>query len=299
MAIGKRTTRRRTYRRSRKSIRRRRYNKRFRRGAKSGIMMKMPSTMVPPRMLTRVKYTNTVTLTGFTVPTTNNDNNAFSFKDIQIAACNPYAPYGINASDLPAGLTLWSQFYGEVAVTKCKVRVFPVSFKASSTDPYILPYMISITPVPQYWAFGGGPPPNTSANTDWLEQPMTRRKYFSVGGNNAQASITTTVYVNAQPSYQIGQSVSHSMTTKKMVGYSKLYDCDQLGVWSNTYTTTTGNLGHTAWYYNIGIKSTLPWDGTSATGPFTMDDLVCKIEIEYSLAFRDRTIQQDEIPPTP
>lgn len=295
MVIGKRTTRRRTYRRSRKSIRRRRYNKRFRRGAKSGIMMKMPSTIVTPRMLTKVKYTDSVTLTGFTTPTTDNDLNAFSYKDIVINASYPYGPYGINPSDLPAGLTLWSQFYNEVAVTKCKVKIIPVSFIGSPTDPYVLPYVVSLTPIVSFTTAI----PYNSGNTDFIEQPLTRKKYFSVGGNQGQISLAGLVYVNAQGTYQVAQSLSHSMTSKKMLGYKSLFDCDINNVWIPTQTTASPGQSATAWVYNLSVKSNIPWDGTSATGPFIMDNLVCKIEIEYSLAFRNRKPQIEETPPTP
>lgn len=278
-------------------MRRRRYNKRFRRGAKSGIMMKMPSTIVTPRMLTKVKYTDTVTLTGFTTPSTDNDLNAFSYKDILINASFPYAPYGINPSDLPAGLSLWSQFYNEVAVTKCRVKIIPVSFIASPTDPYCLPYVVIITPIV--------PPsqnisqfPYNSGNTDFLEQPLTRKKFFSVGGNQGQISLSGLVYVNAQGTYQVAQSLSHSMTSKKMLGFKSLFDCEIDNVWYPTQTTaTTSTTG--SWFYNVSVKSNIPWDGTSAVNPFIMDNLVCKIEIEYSLAFRNRKPQIEETPPTP
>lgn len=298
MAIGKRTTRRRPYRRSRKSIRRRRYNRRYRKTAKSGLLMKMPSTMVPPRMLTKVKYTNTIIMTDFTTPISDNDLTAFSYKDLPIFAAFPYAPYGINVADLPAGLNLWSQFYGEVAVTKCKVRVTPISFIGTSGNTSVLPYVISITPIPQYYQ-SGQPLPYTSGTVDFIEQPMTRRKYFNIVANNTVATgDNNAVYVSAQNGYQISQSVSHSMTSKKMLGYSKLYDCDQPSVWyATSLSTETGSgVPNSSWYFNISVKSTLPWDGASPTAQFIVDDLVAKIEIEYSLAFRDRKLQLEEVP---
>lgn len=275
--------------------RRRRYNRRYRKTAKSGLLMKMPSTMVPPRLLTKVKYANTMLLADFTTPLTDNDLQAFSYKDLEIFAANPFAPYGINAADLPAGITLWSQFYGEVAVTKCKVRVTPISFIGTSGNTSVLPYVISLTAIPQFVQSSQTPLYN-SGTVDFLEQPLTRRKYYNIVANNTVATgDDNAVYVSAQNGYQISQGVSHSMTSKKMLGYSKLYDCDQNGVWIPT-RTNTGGTPYSAWYYHLSIKSTLPWDGTSPTAQFVVDDLIAKIEIEYSLAFRDRKLQPEEVP---
>lgn len=255
--------------------------------------MRIPGTIVPDRMFTKFRYVDTITLGGFSAPTETDSTLAFSYKDIVLTVGNPYLKYGITTDDLPAGLSLWSQFYNQVAVTSAKVKVTPISwiFTSGVDDPsgMGMPYSLCLTPSSQT-------PIPTSATVDFLEQPYRRYKYFT---QTSQYSQITTVdgsvtYYSAQSGNSVERSVSNSMTTKKMLGYKDLFDYSAGGTAesANLWINTAGTDITYPWYFVLTVKSAIPSTETTApaNAAYTFPPMVVRIEVDYTVAFRDRTL---------
>jgi len=287
MAIGRKTTRRRRIRRPRRS--RRRFHRR-RRISRKPTTMRIPGTIVPDRMFTKFRYVDTVTLTGFSTPTENDSTLAFSYKDLLMSVSNPFVKYGTITDDTPAGLELWSQFYNEVAVTAVKVKVTPISWILNVSSPgpnpagVGMPYSVCLTPVPTNL---GNP---SSATVDFLEQPYRRYKYFTQTQLYDQiATGGDFTYYSAQSGNSVERSVSNSMTSKKMLGYKDLFDYNDTNS-GNFWLKTDGTDPTYTWYFMLTVKSAIPWDGLIPVNTVTFPDMVVRIEVDYSVAFRDRKV---------
>lgn len=266
--------------------------------------MRIPGTIVPDRMFTKFRYVDTVTLTGFTTPTETDSTLAFSYKDLILSIANPLTRYGVTALDLPAGLSLWSQFYNQMAVTSVRVKVTPISWINSfvSAGPPVvrvtgnpsLPYVVCLTPTS-----AAGLQIPTSATCDYLEQPYRKYKYFTqTQVYNQIDDVTGSIVYNAQSGNSVDRSLISRMTSKKMLGYKDLFDVDLKqnasvldaeSLWLPTEQTDPTQY-ISAWNYILTVKSTIPYDGVSTPDNYKLPDFCCRIEVDYSVAFRDRTL---------
>lgn len=291
MAYGRRTMRKRTYKRPR-----RRFKRRIRRNRRTrSTVSRMPTTIVPDRLITRLRVVDTMLLTGFYVPTTTNTLEAFSFKDVLISVGNPFSVYGVVSDDVPAGLKTWANFYNEVATISARVKVTPVSYRvpngvnAFSGAGAGMPYSVCLCPMQT------GNPIDSSV-IDFMEQPYRRYKYFTQAGQYNQSQIASGggyFLVSAQSGNSVERSVVNTMTSKKILAYKDIMDYDAdppLWIDTNTPQITT------PWGFVLTVKSAVPWDGNISNDDiYTLPDMFVRIEVTYTLMFRDRKPIADDV----
>lgn len=282
--------------RSRPAIRRRRTLRRFRRNRRTrSTVSRMPTTIVPDRLITRLRVVDTMLLTGFFVPETTNTLEAFSFKDVMISVGNPFSVYGVVSDDVPAGLKTWANFYNEVATISARVKVTPVSYRVpNGTNAFSgagagMPYSVCLCPIQVGNAI-------SSSSIDFMEQPYRKYKYFTQTGQYNQSQIATGggyFLVSAQSGNSVERSVVNTMSSKKILAYKDIMDYDaDPPLWINTVTPQSTS----PWGFVLTVKSAVPWDGTLANDDiYTLPDMFVRIEVTYTLMFRNRKTITDDV----
>ena len=291
MTTGKRITRKRLYKRPR-----RRFKRRIRRSRRTrSTISRMPTTIVPDRLITKLRVTDTMFLTGFFSPDATTTNNAFSYKDLLITVGNPYSVYGVVTDDVPAGLKTWANFYNEVATIYAKVKVTPLSWAALSNETVAnsgagIPYSVCLCPVQVGNAI-------SSSTIDFMEQPYARYKFFTQTASYAQLSTSTGPsprnMFSAQSGNSVERSVINAMSSKKILSYKDIMDYDaDPPLWISTVAPQSTS----PWGFVLTVKSSLPWDGQIASSPqYTLPDLYIRIDVTYKLMFRGRKTIADDV----
>lgn len=290
-----RTVRVRRGKRSRPAIRRRRTLRRYRRNRRTrSTISKMPTTVVPDRLITKLRVTDTMFLNNFHIPDSTTDNDQFSYQDLLLSVSNPFSVYGVVNDDIPAGLQTWSGFYNEVAVLSARVKVTPLSWKIPNITQQnfrggaSMPYSVCLCPVKTGNVI-------SSSVIDFMEQPYSRYKFFTQAGGYLQVQVPGTAPNSSLYSAQSGNSVERSvvnyMTSKKIMNYKDIMDQDAT-LWIETTPPTVGS----SWGFVCTVKSGIPWDGTVGHEPeFTLPGLYMRVDVTYSLMFRNRKTIVDDV----
>lgn len=291
-----RTVRVRRGKRSKPAIRRRRTLRRFRRSRRTrSTISRMPTTIVPDRLITKLRVTDTMFLNNFHIPDSTTTNDQFSYQDIYLTVGNPYSIYGVVTDDVPAGLQTWANFYNEVAVISARVKVTPLTWSipllngSNSADGASMPYSVCLCPIQSGNAI-------SSSTVDFMEQPYARYKFFTQAGQYLQLQTVSTPYqtmYSAQSGNSVERSVINYMTSKKILSYKDIMDYDaDPPLWINTTVPQIT----TPWGFVCTVKSGIPWDGQVGHEPrFTLANLYMRVDVTYSLMFRGRkTIVDDE-----
>ena len=290
MTNGRRTTRKRTYKRPR-----RRFKRRIRRNRRTrSTISKMPTTIVPDRLITKVRVTDTMYMNSFHIPDSTTTNDQFSYQDLLLTVGNPYSVYGLVTDDVPAGLKTWANFYNEVATIYAKVKVTPLTWfsghQSVARSGAGMPYSVCLCPIQVGNAI-------SSSTIDFMEQPYARYKFFTQTASYSQVTAklgaTDQFYYSAQSGNSVERSVVNAMSSKKILSYKDIMDYDaDPPLWISTVAPQATS----PWGFVLTVKSSIPWNGQVGQEPsFTLPGLYIRIDVTYTLMFRGRKTIADDV----
>lgn len=287
MTTGKRITRKRLYKRPR-----RRFKRRIRRNRRTrSTISRMPTTIVPDRLITKVRVTDTMFMNSFHIPDSTTTNDQFSYQDLLLSVGNPYSVYGVVNDDVPAGLKTWANFYNEVATIYAKVKVTPLTWHVGNQTVAAggagMPYSVCLCPIQVGNAI-------SSSTIDFMEQPYSRYKFFTQVGSYSQIQTSpSNYYFSAQSGNSVERSVVNAMSSKKILSYKDIMDYDaDPPLWISTVAPQATS----PWGFVLTVKSGIPWNGNVGSEPqFTLANLYIRIDVTYTLMFRGRKTIADDV----